>query len=1220
MKKNLSRICSKLLVSKAVSRRTKKWLLNTVEMAVLGAVMALALGAIGSHKALAYNPGTDIPNTYKQQILNYDNNPSSSCLTANREEWFNNWISPQGNPSSTTIYMNANDTTSLQINSLIFLCHTITNVNSTTYPNLPNDGTPIPGKAPNPGYANYTYIKSIGASAGNIINPPIGNTITASYQGSTRYWPGNPLSFTYSDAGLSPGKSYNITINATTIPVNYWGDSVDRSQCVGPGQQLFVGNGSKGRPGFTNTPDVFNPPGTSNMYDGSACSTAPASLSFTLVVSSAPPAITGSCSLGTISGTDNNYGSDSHPVTITVSTGGANGNGTPWTQDNIVGTAAMPDGKGYWLVGSDGGIFAYGDAAYHGSRYQINPGLPPGGSNSFTPNGSIVGMVATADGGGYWMVSSGGGVYAFGDAPFYGSSPSLATVYGEAIVGMARTVSGNGYWLVSNYGRVWAYGDARAGSEGEGTLIVPGRAGPQPTWGGNNEPWIVGMATNYTNNGIWLVSYQGDTYAYGTNNYGGNGQGGVNVVAPVTSIAATPNGGGYWLVNQYGQVYAFGDATPSINTPGLGSSQYIKGIASTPDGKGYWLAGKDGGVFAYGDAGFYGSNQPTPLGSTIADPNYTYNVTQFLNPSQATTFSVTAKASDGQTYGPIQVTCPPAGSTTVIFTCGSSSVNPGTPTAGQQFSITSSVNYTSLYGGAGNVAGTIYVKLSNGTQKSFNVSGSSPLSGKVTESVATAGQYSYSWRFVPSSPSSGYVNNANNCGGPFSTTFNVVYKPYMNVSGGDVIAGSGFGQAGATCTDSSKSGVIGWNQDNAPAYSGSGTPFAVYALGDIEGFASGQGTNTNSGAGLSFTNTTNVSPTNDKFGGQFDTAPCAYDYWNNKPSVGSMMSFNGSLGGLKTDNYYSANSVTISGGTIGKGVEATIYVNGNVYITGDIKYADSNSWSSFTDIPRLIIVASGNINIHQNVSELDGTYVAEPTSGNPGNTGIIATCADSNGNFLNYNPCTRQLNVYGQFIASRIKYMRTYGNLYAGATPPNAPAEQFFYSPEDWLAGAASGSIGTPSVKVVHDTPPPPPSTPSPTIDGVYANTGCSGSWGSAAEAIIATRITSFYSTKVTLQISGTNGYSYSTNYYASALQRQHNTTLSNLSTATYNVTAKEGSSFFGVGGKTYTTSFNIPASYCSPTHTVTVNGPSNITPILAPCEDGQKVCYDSITSLPPIL
>ena len=29
--------------------------------------------------------------------------------------------------------------------------------------------------------------------------------------------------------------------------------------------------------------------------------------------------------------------------------------------------AATPSGHGYWLVASDGGIFAFGDAAFHGS-------------------------------------------------------------------------------------------------------------------------------------------------------------------------------------------------------------------------------------------------------------------------------------------------------------------------------------------------------------------------------------------------------------------------------------------------------------------------------------------------------------------------------------------------------------------------------------------------------------------------------------------------------------------------------------------------------------------------------------------------------------------------------------------------------------------------------------------------------------------------------------
>ena len=33
----------------------------------------------------------------------------------------------------------------------------------------------------------------------------------------------------------------------------------------------------------------------------------------------------------------------------------------------MVGMAATPDGGGYWLVASDGGMFSYGDAEFYGS-------------------------------------------------------------------------------------------------------------------------------------------------------------------------------------------------------------------------------------------------------------------------------------------------------------------------------------------------------------------------------------------------------------------------------------------------------------------------------------------------------------------------------------------------------------------------------------------------------------------------------------------------------------------------------------------------------------------------------------------------------------------------------------------------------------------------------------------------------------------------------------
>jgi len=80
----------------------------------------------------------------------------------------------------------------------------------------------------------------------------------------------------------------------------------------------------------------------------------------------------------------------------------------------VVGMAATPDGGGYWLVSANGGVYAFGDAMFAGS-------LPGVGVMS----SSVVGMAATPDGGGYWLVSANGGVYAFGDAPFFGSAGAL---------------------------------------------------------------------------------------------------------------------------------------------------------------------------------------------------------------------------------------------------------------------------------------------------------------------------------------------------------------------------------------------------------------------------------------------------------------------------------------------------------------------------------------------------------------------------------------------------------------------------------------------------------------------------------------------------------------------------------------------------------------------------------------------------------------------------
>src|SRR5438093_1268756 len=103
-------------------------------------------------------------------------------------------------------------------------------------------------------------------------------------------------------------------------------------------------------------------------------------------------------------------------------------------------------GQGYWLVASDGGLFAFGDAPFYGS---------PGATALTRP---LVGMAATPAGKGYWLVASDGGLFAFGDADFHGSG--AATPGAGPVVGMAPTPSGRGYMEVTDSGQVLVFGDA----------------------------------------------------------------------------------------------------------------------------------------------------------------------------------------------------------------------------------------------------------------------------------------------------------------------------------------------------------------------------------------------------------------------------------------------------------------------------------------------------------------------------------------------------------------------------------------------------------------------------------------------------------------------------------------------------------------------------------------------------------------------------------------
>ena len=76
----------------------------------------------------------------------------------------------------------------------------------------------------------------------------------------------------------------------------------------------------------------------------------------------------------------------------------------------VVGFAAEPDDGGYYLVAADGGIFAFGDAQFYGLL------------GGMALNEPIIGMVADLATGGYWLVASDGGIFAY-HAPLLFSAP-----------------------------------------------------------------------------------------------------------------------------------------------------------------------------------------------------------------------------------------------------------------------------------------------------------------------------------------------------------------------------------------------------------------------------------------------------------------------------------------------------------------------------------------------------------------------------------------------------------------------------------------------------------------------------------------------------------------------------------------------------------------------------------------------------------------------------
>ncbi len=243
----------------------------------------------------------------------------------------------------------------------------------------------------------------------------------------------------------------------------------------------------------------------------------------------------------------------------------------------VVAAAPLADGSGYVEVDRAGDVAVYGAATCYGSLTGVHLA------------GNIVGVATDRTTGGYWLVGSDGGVFAF-NAPFYGSTGGVKL--NQPIVGISTDLNSRGYYLVASDGGVFAFNEPYQGSTGGIHL---------------NQP-VVGMAVDPVPSangvrGYWLVASDGGVFAFNAPFHGSAGN--LPLAKPVVSMAALSDGSGYRLFASDGGVFDY-------NAPFYGSAANLPLAAPVISGAddtgtdGYWQFASDGGVFSYG-APFYGS-------------------------------------------------------------------------------------------------------------------------------------------------------------------------------------------------------------------------------------------------------------------------------------------------------------------------------------------------------------------------------------------------------------------------------------------------------------------------------------------------------------------------------------------------------------------------------------------------------------------------------------
>ena len=249
---------------------------------------------------------------------------------------------------------------------------------------------------------------------------------------------------------------------------------------------------------------------------------------------------------------------------------------------------------GYWMVGLDGSLYPFGDAAVYAD---------------VAVGGASVLAIVTTDGTGIWVLDSSGKIHVRGAATHHGDLITSPTALdpGELVATMSVKPDGSGYWIFTDRGRAIPYGSAAFYGDMTAFNLVGG---------------VIASVATTTGLGYYMVGADGGIFSFGDALFYGSVPQFVPIsqlAAPLVGIAPDPDGAGYWLVAADGGIFSFEapfvGSVPGVLDPGVLLAKPVVGAIAYVDG--YLAVAADGGIFNFSSAKFLGSLGGVPLDTSI---------------------------------------------------------------------------------------------------------------------------------------------------------------------------------------------------------------------------------------------------------------------------------------------------------------------------------------------------------------------------------------------------------------------------------------------------------------------------------------------------------------------------------------------------------------------------------------------------------------------------